>query len=163
MSKKRGRQYDPTSLINLESFSKDELTLFKKFLGFLKQERGQKDTIPISIFNTELSTFESIVKYLREEKEYSYKKISEILKRKTGPIGVTYRNAKKKFSAKLDVSDTSIVIPFSIFKQKLTILEAVVLHLKESDLTFGKIAKLLKRDYRTIWTVYSRARRKNVR
>ena len=43
----------------------------------------------------------------------------------------------------------------------LTVFESVVYHLKEDKkLRFRKIAKLLNRDERNIWTVYHRALRK---
>ena len=169
MSKKEGKRQDLTNLDSPRFFSRREFLLFKKFLEFLKQKESldlvkgviQKEGIPISIFNTKLSALESIVKYFREEKEYGYKRIGEILKRNAGPIGVTYRNAFRKFAPRLDISDTR-VIPFSIFTSKLTVFESIVAYLKdERKLSFSEIAKILKRDYRTVWTVYSRTRRKH--
>ena len=53
-------------------------------------------------------------------------------------------------------------IPNSIFKnKKLTILEAIVKYLKEEKkLKFTEIGKLLYRDYRVIWKIYSNASKK---
>ncbi len=54
-----------------------------------------------------------------------------------------------------------IYFPKSIFKTKHTVFEAIVFYLKEEKgLSFRKIAELLNRDERNIWTVYARARKK---
>lgn len=152
---------------NLEVLStltnKEKDQLYEEFLNFLQEKKFllpiKKQGIPISIFNKKLSALEAIVKYLREELGLSYKEIGKILKRKPGPIGVTYRNAKKKFSGELDCSSRQL-IPFSIVKPKLTVFESLVLYLKQNNFSFKKIAFLLSRNYRTIWTVYSRAKKK---
>ncbi len=56
----------------------------------------------------------------------------------------------------------SIPIPSKIFRdRKLSVLEAIVEYMKdELDLTFHDIARLLNRDDRTVWTVYSRTKKK---
>lgn len=55
-------------------------------------------------------------------------------------------------------------IPMEIIKNRnLSILESIVKFLKEArNLTYHEIAVLLNRDDRTIWTVYSRARKKEL-
>lgn len=55
-----------------------------------------------------------------------------------------------------------ILIPVSIFEVKgLSALEAVCKYLKEEmDLNYAKIALILNRDSRTIWTTYNTARKK---
>ncbi len=54
-------------------------------------------------------------------------------------------------------------IPSSIFRDRsLSVLEVLVRYLKdEKKLSFHEIAVLLNRDDRTIWTVYSRGRKKH--
>ncbi|MBD3313091.1 hypothetical protein GF345_01480 [Candidatus Woesearchaeota archaeon] len=56
----------------------------------------------------------------------------------------------------------SIPIPSRIFKDRaVSVLEAIVEYMKdELDLTFHDIAKLLNRDDRTVWTCYSRTKKK---
>ena len=100
----------------LKSYNADEVELFNDFIGFLKQrnefdqflkEKKQlrKNTFPLSIFrNNSLAPLETLVKYLRENLDYSYVEIGNILHRNAGPVGVSYRKAKLKFSGKLDVS-----------------------------------------------------------
>ncbi len=54
------------------------------------------------------------------------------------------------------------MIPLTIFKEsELSPFETIVKYLKEKEnLTYREIGKLLNRDERNIWTVYSRARKK---
>ncbi len=153
--------------------SRDDLV--KEFLEILKEKYDlqnedlikllqKEDTanIPCSIFNEKLGSLESIVKYLKEEREFNYKKIAFLLHRKDGPIGVTYRNAKKKFDEKLN-TDSKYFIPLTIFSNtKSSVLENIVSYLKSHySLNFNEIANLLKRDYKTIWTVYQKFLKKS--
>lgn len=57
---------------------------------------------------------------------------------------------------------SSLAIPTSIFKnRKLSVLEAIVVHLKEKKkMTYAQIARLLSRDDRTVWTAYQRSLKK---
>ena len=163
MSNKKGKRRGYGTDIS-NPFSLDEVKLFEDFLKYLKQKKElKKDFIPISVFNAEkLAPLEIIVKYLREELDYTYNEIGLLLNRKVGPMGVSYRNAKKKFPLKLDVSSTEHSIPISVFKDsRFTIFETVVVYLKdELRLKFKVIAELLNRNYRTVWTVYQRAKKK---
>lgn len=120
----------------------------------------EKQGFPISIFTSRLGILETVVKYCREDLGMKYEDIALLLKRKKGPIGVTYRSAKKKFPHELDTS-SGIKIPFSIFSQSLTAFENIVLYMKNLGYQFSQIAFFLKRDQRTIWTTYKRARGKN--
>lgn len=53
------------------------------------------------------------------------------------------------------------LIPISIFESKLSPLEAICKYLKEElDLNYAKIALLLNRNSRTIWTTYNNAVKK---
>ena len=59
--------------------------------------------------------------------------------------------------------DRVILIPLSIFLDRsVSVLEAISEYLKDSKkLSYHKIAVLLNRDDRTIWTCYNRAKKKN--
>ena len=59
-------------------------------------------------------------------------------------------------------TDSVISIPSSIFKDRaLSVLEVLTEFLKEQEgLTYHEIAVLLGRDDRTIWTCFSRAKKK---
>jgi len=120
--------------------------------------------LPVSVFNKEQTVLESVVKYLKEEKNLSLSKISGILGRDQRNIWHIYNKANKKSSKKFSSDKIKFWIPASIFSNtKLSALESVVSYIKdEFSLSYHEIALLLKRNDRTIWTVYQRANKKNV-
>lgn len=119
--------------------------------------------IPVSVFETEsLSALEAICKYLKEELEITYSKIALLLNRNSRTIWTTYNNAARKSKEKLFVKESKFFIPVSIFTdRKLSVLEAIVSHLKDSfNLRYSEIAALLNRDERNIWAAYKKAKKK---
>jgi hypothetical protein len=143
------------------SFSPEELALFQKFLEFMKEKKAAEGFgFPISIFNEKLSPQETVIKFLRENLHYDYNKISELLHKNPGPVGITYRNAAKKMPASLDIS-SEIFIPLEIFDDHKTVFESIVLYLVDvKEFSFKKISSLMHRNYRTVWTIYQRAKKK---
>ena len=71
----------------------------------------------------------------------------------------------KKLKKRFVTKGSGYLIPVSVFSaSSLSPMEAVVVYLKdEFSLSYHKVAMLLKRDDRTIWTVYNRARKKLIR
>ena len=154
----------------------DKKKVIQEFLEFLekkfqisseeiiKQVREKEVyEIPISIFdNKELSALETICKYLKENLGLTFSKIAELTNRDQRVIGKTYHNAEKKLTKPFAIKKPGFYIPLSIFKDKsLGVLEALVYYLKEDkQMTFHKIALLLNRDDRTIWTTYHRSVKK---
>jgi len=58
-------------------------------------------------------------------------------------------------------STKDIKIPITIFTSKLGMLESIVLYLRDDlGLSFRLIASLLKRNYKTVWTSYNKAKKK---
>jgi hypothetical protein len=54
-----------------------------------------------------------------------------------------------------------VFIPTSIFKNRnLTILESIVVYLKDKGMKYVEIGELLNRDQRNIWTIYNRSIKK---
>ncbi len=129
----------------------------KEFFETISKE--QKNNVPITIFKTELSPLESITRYLKENLNKKINEIARILNKKPSAISLAYKNSKLK---NFKIEKTDIFIPLSEFQdnQKLSILEIVVQHLKNKNLAFSNIAKLLKRNRKTIWTIYSRVKKK---
>ncbi|MBU0470131.1 MAG: hypothetical protein KKA62_01560 [Nanoarchaeota archaeon] len=134
----------------------EKLDLFEKV--FSKEGSSPKESLPISIFRCNLSGLESIVVYLKDNKNLSVAKIAEMLNRKRSTIYTSYHKAKSKRVRSLDFSDESILIPLTIFSdRKISILESLVHHLKDRlNLSFVKIAQLLNKNYSTVRTVYKR-------
>jgi len=91
----------------------------------------------------------------------SYKEIAEELNRDQRTIWSSYNNAIKKETKETFYNEDNLQIPLSIFKnRKLTILESLVVYLKNEGMRYNEISKLLNRDQRNIWTTYSRAIKK---
>ena len=121
----------------------------------------KKMSIPVTIFSEKLGSLESLTKYMKENLEMSYREIAEELNRDQRTIWTVYKKAKEKQKEQIDVKETKIFLPASIFKdRKLTILESIIVYLKEKGMKYSEIAKLLERDQRNIWTIYSRAVKK---
>lgn len=118
--------------------------------------------LPVNIFNNESSALESISKYLKENVGLRYCKIADLLNRDDRTIWGAHNDANKKSGADFLSEESKIKIPLYIFKDRsLSVLEALAEYLKEvHNLRYCKIAVLLNKDPRTIWTVYSRAKKK---
>ncbi|MBI2106258.1 hypothetical protein HYT56_05500 [Candidatus Woesearchaeota archaeon] len=156
---------------NQDFASSDELKLLKKLFNDFKEkykisspellnEIDKKEIlIPASIFNETLSSLESAVKYLRENLNLANKKISEELNRSEKTISQSYNSAKEKLAENFDIKETKYYIPASILaERKFSVLESIVKFLHEKlNLNYSEIGRVLKRDPRTIWTVYNRS------
>ena len=124
--------------------------------------------LPIDIFSNEASCLESISEYLKENLNMRYCRIADLLNRDDRTVWGAYQSAKQKSMPLGKFEDSRVKIPLSIFQDRsLSTLEALSEYLKEVlNLRYCKIAELLNKDQRTIWTVYSRAkakRRKNAK
>ncbi|NQV08840.1 hypothetical protein HQ529_03245 [Candidatus Woesearchaeota archaeon] len=116
--------------------------------------------IPVSIFNNKLAPLEALVLYLKDS--YRLSEIAAMLNRDQGTIWLTYQNALKK---RVRVSfDSDVFVPVRIFSERrLSVLESLTEYLREDGLSLKEIAGLVGKDNRTIWTVYSRAKKKRGR
>jgi hypothetical protein len=148
----------------LDSFAqnlKNSSRLKGKRLRLVIEDADSEIQIPCSIFSNGIGVLESISKYLHEDCSLSFSEISAILKRSQNNIAVSYRNSKAKMPAKFGKLPSSLNIPLGIFSGKHTCFESVCLYLKDTcNLSFHEIGKLLDRDERTVWTIYTRAKRK---
>jgi len=118
-------------------------------------------SIPITIFTNKLGGLEGLTKYLKENLGLTYHEIAELINRNDRTIWTAYNKSIKKQSIKINVRKTLVFIPISILRnRKLTILEAIVVYLKNKGMKYSEIGKLLNRDQRNIWTTYSRAIKK---
>lgn len=102
---------------------------------------------------------------LEEKQEPSNKiqknKGSEHFDRLLPLIKQKYILTKEEIEDLFKKREGQIVLPISIFNEKLGMLEASSLYMKdELNLSFNDIAKLLKRNYKTIWTSYKQANKK---
>ena len=116
--------------------------------------------IPIAIFSGKLSPAEALAKFLKENLDLSYHEIAALVKRDERGIWANYKRAIKKMPWTFEIQE-SITVPSSIFSSNKSILESLIFYLKEvKKLRNKKIAQLLNKNPANIWTVYSRARKK---
>ena len=119
--------------------------------------------IPCEIFSEKISALETIVKYLRKNLNLTNKEISVLLNRDERTIWQAYDSSVKKHPAKFNIQYSKYYIPISVLTNRnYAVLESIVKYLKEiQNLKYHKIAVLLKRNDRTIWTVYQRSLKKS--
>lgn len=113
--------------------------------------------IPTSIFHdAKLGVLESLVKYLRET-GYTFKEIGILLKKDNKVCWSVYKKAKEKRKNPFD--DLADFIPLDVFtKRGCSCLQSAVTKLHDDyGLSYNRIADLLNRDYKTIYTTYRRA------
>ena len=141
-----------------EKYSLDDYDLVDLILG-KKTEVGY--SIPVDVFNDKLGCLEAATKYFKENVDLSFKKIAELVGRSNAAIINSYAKAKLKFPESF-IPKSDLLIPVEIFTNKrLSILENLVVYLKdERCFRFREIGKLIKRNEKTIWTVYNRVKKK---
>jgi hypothetical protein len=151
----------------LNSPGKDEdlLTALETFIDVYKEEKLKKESprIQLSLFaNRNLGALEIVVKCLKENLEFNYSKIAELLGRDQRTIWATYRKASSKEKQKFTIIEENHSVPISIFSNRtLGPLEALTIYLKdESRMSFNQISTMLNRNYRTIWLSYQNALKK---
>jgi DNA-directed RNA polymerase specialized sigma24 family protein len=125
---------------------------------------SQQILIPLFVFQTKLSPFEAIVKYLVEEKQLGFTEIAKKTNRSPKTIWATYQKTREKFSEKFSPKPSEISIPLEVFfKVELSVLESLTVYLSETKkLRITDIARLLGKSKTTIHTTYTRAREKGV-
>lgn len=153
------------SKIELISFLAGELKkqhLNEQKLGIITKSIPQKkDNVPVGIFGNELSSLEAIVKYLREESRLKFSKIAKLTNRSSKTIWATYQKAIKKLPSPFGAVSREIMIPVSAFSDRsFSTLESVVRFIKDLGYSNHEVARMLRLDDRTIWTVYDRVKKK---
>lgn len=126
---------------------------------------ASKILIPVSVIaDRGLSILESLVEYLKDELRYNYHEIGELTNRDERTIWTVYNRARKKRETKpkLQLKISAVKVPLSVlFDRKLSSFETVVEYLKEQlKFSYHEIGELTNRNERTIWTLYSRAKKK---
>lgn len=143
----------------------------KDLVNFILQNRKVSDTeiisslyspkvsaIPSTVFTTAHSPLEAISNYLKMH-GMKINEIAQALNKQSPSICEALKNSRSK---PFKVRPATIHIPLSEFtsNKKLSILETVVQYLRDNNLRLVDIAKLLKRNPKTIWTLYNRSKNK---
>ena len=123
----------------------------------LGQQQPYDPQLPISIFKSESSTLELIVRYLHEAEQKSFADIAQLLQRDHRTIWHAYRRSMRR-NVRLLIEKSEITIPVSLFAQRqFSPLEVLASYLHEQhQLSFAEIARLLLLSPKTVWTVYNR-------
>ena len=157
---------DPEFLKLKELFFNAKENLHFNGAELLTKKIEEKEVlIPVTIFSKKLSSLETTVKYLKENLDLRTADISSLTNRDVKTIYQAYSSAREKVKEKLIVKETKFYVPVSaLIDRKLGVLESVVKYLRENyELNYSEIGRLLGRDPRTIWTAYSRCKKKNGR
>ena len=131
---------------------------------FAESISGPQINLPLKIFNhPSLSGLEVICKYLKDNQQLRYTEIAQLLNRDQRTIWVTYNNSRKKDAKPLSIQESPYQVPLEVFSDRSkSVLESLVFYLKTNySLKNVEIAKLIGRDERNIWAIYSKAERKN--
>ncbi|MCX6710176.1 MAG: hypothetical protein NTV63_04480 [Candidatus Woesearchaeota archaeon] len=121
-----------------------------------------RSSIPVNALLRGLAPLESVISYLKDDGKFSINEISNMLGREYKSVWATYRNAKKKKPLRANAKNSGLQIPISAFaNSNLGILESAVKFLRENrKMRYSEIALLIKRNERTIWTAYHKAKEK---
>jgi len=143
----------------LEAVRKKHSISYEDLLGLVV---GGRDRVPVTIFSRKLSSLEAIARYLKDELCLSHHKIAELLGRDERNIWHSYHDSLKKHPEALAAGPAQFFIPLKIFaEKKFSILESIVVHLRhEYSLSYRQISALVQRNEKTVWTVYSRAKKR---
>ncbi len=116
--------------------------------------------IPLGIFKENIGAAETLCKYLKENKGMRFAEIARTLNRDRRTIGLNYKNSTR-VKEKIEIENGEIFAPVEIFAdRRLSILESAVYYLKVEGYKNVEISKMLGKDQRNVWTLYSRAMKK---
>lgn len=155
-------------IIEEEEIKIENRELAKVFFEFLKKEGynnlkineflEEETLIPVCIFKKNVGCFESVVKYLKENKKYTITKIAKLTNRGKSTISISYKKANKKHPSKFK-DKSKLNIPLGVIRKEGNVLGNIVLYLyKEKLLSINKIATHLNRSYQTIWITLTKRR-----
>ena len=90
-----------------------------------------------------------------------FAEIARMLNRDRRTIGLNYKNAAASMKREMVVWEGEIYVSLEIFAdRKLSILESVVYYLRVGGYKNVEISRMLGKDQRNVWTLYSRAMKK---
>jgi len=134
--------------------------IIEKFEKTLKEK--EKVVFPLSLLSKKLSAFETLVKYLVENLIINYSEVGRLLKKDRRVIWTTYKRASSKLEHSFSDKESKYNIPISrLSSKKFSISELIVGYLKDLGMKNSDIAVIIKRDQRTVWTLYKRYKQKN--
>ncbi len=148
-----------------EEINRDERTVWTAYNKAVEKVPESLDiisniTIDLSIFKSELTPLAAAISHLKNL-SFRNKEIASLINRDERNVWTIYNRIKDRLPEKETKEEVreDVEIPISIFTKELGGLEAVVKYLKENlGMRYCEISKLLKRDERTVWTAYNKAK-----
>lgn len=120
---------------------------------------AEKNFVPLEIFaERKLSVQQALVKFMKENLQMSNKEISDSLNKDPRSVWSAYEQSKPRMKPLFEIPHSVMPLPLSIFKEKESLLESVVLFLKGQNWQNHKIASALNRSETTISTTYGRSK-----
>jgi hypothetical protein len=148
------------ALAEVESELKRYNTSISELLKLAQRVKSDEE-VPVDVFRGDVSPAEALCKYLKENKGMSYSEIALTLNRDDRTVWINYRNALMKKDTRMRISRTSITLPLAIFAdRRLSVLEAAIRYLREKGMKNSEVSRLLNKDPRNTYTLYSRAMKK---
>lgn len=124
--------------------------------------------VPLAAFSERLGAFETVVKFLREAYGLRHGEIAQAVGRSEATIRTAYRAAVRKRPEEFTLEGIpgEALVAGNAFPamrlsdRSLSVFEHLVDHLLGRGMRLHEIAKAIRRDDRTVWTVRARAKRK---
>ena len=116
---------------------------------------SESETVPLSLFSHSASTMQALARYLVDVRKLTYVDAARLLGRRPKSLWSSYHQ-----TTILPFLEESIPVPLSIFSSNKSPLEALVLYLRSLGLRNVEIARALRLDPKTIWTVAKRGEAK---
>lgn len=174
-TEKRAISIDFSRIASSSIGIRDVLKLFLQYMKEAQQLSAEElmamyhgqigeEEIPVQIFGLDLSPSEALCKYLKENRNLSFKEISDLIDRDERSVWNNYQRALRKRKEKI-ATKAGINAPISIFKDRtLSIFESLIHYLREDLKMKNKdVAKLLNKKTSMTYTVYKRAYEKKKR
>ncbi len=130
-----------------------------EIIDIVKTSLKKEIVIPTSVFCSELGILEATVKFLKEELELSFNRISKLINRDQRTIWTCYSKASMKQPKKFHYNTEELCIPVRIFSnRKYSPLMAISLFLASKGMRTTTIGRILHRDSKNIWAAVRSAR-----
>ena len=123
------------------------------------REKKSSEKIPVYIFRQGISPLQAAVKFLVENLFFRFNEIANLLNRDERTIWSTYNSVRIRYPGTIKEEYCEHYVDLDVFRDRnFSFLENLCMHLRERySLRYCKIAEILGKDERTIWTACRRA------
>jgi len=153
-----------TDLIRENSDSQSFLTEFVNKYDTTNYKEIESLAVPLAVFSQNISPLKALVKYFHENKNLKFSEIAKILSRDPRTIWTEYNLVKNHtpFSSRILASEAVYVDSRILSIRDFSILESLCFELVQRGYSQKKIARMLGKSPKTIWTVLDRINKKKM-